>query len=396
MKWDGPVVKDKHAYGSQVGDIVKIVGKALSTENNFKLQAFVSETKKSSKAKPFIAINTGYEGQLSRILNGTFSPVTHPLLTVKAAPGQLSFKQVQNALHLMGMLPPKRFYLFGTPIQASPSPTLHHTGFTTLGLPHTYDLFETPEVDDQIKQLVKNADFGGASVTIPHKLAIIPLLDELTPAARAIGAVNTVIARTAADGSRTLIGDNTDWLGIRNCVSARLSIDAPAPTTGLVIGAGGTSRAAIYALHRLGVQRIYLYNRTRSSAETLAGAFPEEFNIEIVDSVAAFPNDPPTIIISTVPGAATAAAAASKEVDGSSLLLTSALFQTESGVAVDMAYRPAVTALLTLASEKKGWRIVRGVDVLLEQGYAQFALWTGRQCPRSVVSGKVWEKFNQA
>ncbi|KLO15168.1 Pentafunctional AroM protein [Schizopora paradoxa] len=395
MKWDGPVVKDKYAYGSQVGDIVKIVGKALSPEDNFKLRAFVSETRKSANAKPFIAINTGYEGQLSRILNETFSPVTHHLLSVKAAPGQLSFKEIQNALHLMGMLPAKRFYLFGTPIQASPSPTLHNTGFAALGLPHKYDLFETPEVDDKIKQLVKSADFGGASVTIPHKLPIMPLLDELTPEARAIGAVNTVIARVAADGTRRLVGDNTDWIGIRNCVSARLAADAPAPTVGLVIGAGGTSRAAIYALHRLGVQRIYLYNRTRTSAETLAGAFPKDFGIEIVDSVVAFPHDPPTIIVSTVPGAATTSSASKEAVSGGSLLLTSALFQSESGVAVDMAYRPAVTALLSLASEKKGWRIVRGVDVLLEQGYAQFALWTGRQCPRTVVSEKVWEKYNQ-
>ncbi len=103
----------------------------------------------------------------------------------------------------MGMLPAKRFCLFGTPIQASPSPTLHNTGFTTLGLPHTYDLFKTPEADDQIKQLMKNTYFG-ASMTIPHKLAIIPLLDEQTPEARAIGAVNTVIARTVEGGDDSI------------------------------------------------------------------------------------------------------------------------------------------------------------------------------------------------
>lgn len=389
MKWDGQEIKQKHRYASEVGDIVKIVGKAVSFEDNFKLRAFVSAVRQVSNSKPIIAINTGYEGQVSRILNSTLSPVTHSLLTTKAAPGQLSFHQVQTSLHLMGLLPAKRFYLFGTPIQASPSPTLHNSGFSTLGLPHIYDLFETAEVDEQVKQLLKAPDFGGASVTIPHKLTIMPLLDELTPEAQAIGAVNTVVAQLRGDGTRKLLGDNTDWIGIRNCVRAGLPVEPSGPVIGLVLGAGGTSRAALFALHALGAKHIYLYNRTKTSAEVLAAAFPSDFGIEILDVLDVFPHGPPSVIVSTVPGAASTGTK-----PAGFLLLTNALFRSESGgVAVDMAYRPAQTALLSLASAVKGWSVVRGVDVLLEQGYAQFELWTGRRCPRKVVADAVLMKY---
>lgn len=391
MKWDGPLVREKYEQALRIGDIVKLVGKAVSFEDNFALQSFVASVSQSADAKPFIAINTGYEGQISRILNSTFSPVTHPLMVVKAAPGQLSFAQIQTALHLQGQLPARRFYLIGTPISSSPSPTLHNTGFKTLGLPHTYSLFETAEVDESVKTLLKAPDFGGASVTIPHKLAIIPLLDDLTPEAKAVGAVNTVICTKNSDGSRTLLGDNTDWMGILNTIRTNLPLSAP-PTTGLIIGAGGTSRAAIYALHKLGLHCIYLFNRSHGAAEELAATFPASYHIKVIDGLESFSGEPPAVIVSTVPGAATST---SKHAEGS-LYLPKSILSAKAGVAVDMAYRPSVTPLLSLALAAEGWRAVRGVDVLLEQGFAQFNSWTDRQCPRRVVTEHVLAMYNSA
>ncbi|KAL5521097.1 hypothetical protein ACEPAG_9019 [Sanghuangporus baumii] len=390
MKWDGPQVKEKYEKAAELGDVIKIVGKANSLEDNFALRGFITSVDSKPRAKPFIAINTGYEGQLSRILNTTLSPITHPLMSVSAAPGQLSFAQIQTALHLLGQLPARKYYLLGTPINASPSPMLHNTGFQTLGLPHTYGLFETPEVDASVKSLLRSSEFGGASVTIPHKLAIMPLLDELSAEAKCIGAVNTVIAKPGADGSVILRGDNTDWIGIRSCVLARLPADADLPAAGLVIGAGGTSRAALYALHSLGTRRIYLYNRTRRSAEALRDAFPE-YGIELLDNLDSFPGAAPTIIVSTVPGSATAL-----EQGSARLLLTKATLSANQGVVVDMAYKPAETPLLSLAASIPGWKAVRGVDVLLEQGFAQFELWTGRRCPRKEVTKRVWDKYNSS
>lgn len=389
LKWDGTAVREYYKRAASLGDIVKIVGKALSAEDNLTLRAFVASIEASMDAKPLIAINTGYEGQMSRILNSTFSPITHPLMTVSAAPGQLSFPQIQTALHLVGLLPAKKFYLLGSSISSSPSPTLHNTGFRVLGLPHSYGLFETAEVDESIKALVKSADFGGASVTIPHKLSIIPLMDELTPCAKAIGAVNTVFPVPGPGGVTRLVGDNTDWLGIRNSILARLPVDMSAPEVGLVIGAGGTARAALYAMRSLSVKRILLYNRTRESAEALISAFPD-CGIELISSVESFPDGAaPTLIVSTVPGSATAL---EKTKEG--LLLSRAIFSARKGVVVDMAYRPAETPLLSLAKNEAGWASARGVDVLLEQGYEQFVAWAGRRCPRKQVIEKVMEMYN--
>ncbi|KAF7377655.1 Pentafunctional AROM polypeptide [Mycena sanguinolenta] len=272
MKWDGPVVKEKYAIADTVGDIIKIVGKADALRDNFALYNFVSEANSKPKAKPIIAINMGLEGQMSRILNPTFSPVSHPLLPVKAAPGQLSFAEIQKALHLIGQLPSQRFVLFGNPIAYSMSPTLHNKGFEVLGLPHFYELQETTEVGQEIKATITAPDFGGASVTIPFKLDVIPLLDKLSPAAEAIGAVNTIIPVRTNGTNCILYGDNTDWLGIRACIQSR--VEAGSIHAALVIGAGGTARAAIYALQALGAEKIYLFNRTRSSAQKLADAFP--------------------------------------------------------------------------------------------------------------------------
>ncbi|KAF7795466.1 hypothetical protein EIP86_006627 [Pleurotus ostreatoroseus] len=390
LKWSGKQIETIYKDAERIGDIVKIVSKANSLEDNLALYEFVSRMSAQPNAKPILAINMGVEGQLSRILNRTLSPITHPLLPSKAAPGQLSFTQIQTALHLMGQLPTKRFFLFGTPIQYSMSPMLHNTAYKVLGLPHKYELLETKTVGEEIKAALASPDFGGASVTIPFKLDVIPLLDSLSPHAEAIGAVNTIVPLRREDGTVALYGENTDWLGIRECIVARLPATSARPKAALVIGAGGTARAAIYALSKIGVRTIYLFNRTRASAEALVQAFPN-VDVRIIDRLGAWPVDAPTVIVSTVPASATT-------LDGTSLdalYLPAEIFAKDSeGVVVDMAYRPALTPLLQLAGNvAKGWKCVRGLDVLLEQGYAQFFLWTNRQCPKRAVAEVVQKAY---
>ena len=392
LAWDGTEVKQKYQDADKFGDIIKIVGKANTLEDNFTLHSFVKKVTTTPGSKPVLAINMGIAGQMSRILNSTFSPVTHPLLPNKAAPGQLSFKEIQTALSLIGQLPPQKYYLFGTPISHSMSPTIHNTGFETLGLPHEYELLETKEVDEQIKATITAPEFGGASVTIPFKLDVIPLLDTLSPEAKTIGAVNTIIPVTKPDGSRTLHGDNTDWQGIREAILSRLPTRVTQPDAGLIIGAGGTSRAAIHALQRLGTKKIYLFNRTRSSAQALVDAFPDA-KIELVEGLGNWSGSPPSIVISTVPASATAT---EQDVTGS-VYLPESIFEAHSGIVVDMAYKPAETPLLSLAKAVgKGWQSVRGVEVLLEQGYVQFELWTGRRAPKKVIAETVLRKYESS
>ncbi|KAG6890048.1 hypothetical protein C0995_012506 [Termitomyces sp. Mi166 len=392
LKWNGPTVKEQYELANRFGDIIKIVGKANTVQDNFQLYDFVAKVTSLPSSKPIIALNMGVEGQMSRILNSTFSPITHPLLPIKAAPGQLSFKQIQEALHLLGLSPARRFYLFGTPIAHSMSPTLHNTGFEILGLPHKYELLETADVGAEIKAAIASPDFGGASVTIPHKLDVIPLLDELSPAAEAIGAVNTIIPRATSLSGNTwkVLGDNTDWLGIRDSISEYVTdIDIA-----LVIGAGGTSRAAIYALQSLNAKTIYLHNRTTDKARELAAALPSA-RIEVLTAVEQWPAGAasPSVIVSTVPATAQTSAA------GNNIFpLSSKLFEYRNGpaVVVDMAYKPKETPLLKLAAEAgENWKTVPGLEVLLKQGYAQFEKWTGRQCPKKKVATRVRSKYDE-
>ncbi|ESK85468.1 pentafunctional arom polypeptide [Moniliophthora roreri MCA 2997] len=390
MKWDGAEVQVKYDLADSLGDIVKIVGKANSLQDNFELQRFVTKMNRRPNAKPFLAINMGTEGQMTRILNTTLTPVTHPLLPNRAAPGQLSFAEIQQALHLLGQKPLKKFYLFGNPIQHSLSPTLHNTGFQLLGLPYDYSLFQTDEIGKEIRDIVSAPNFGGASVTIPFKLDIIPMLDELSPAAKSMGAVNTIVAKSAADGSRVLYGDNTDWLGIKGSISARI---APGDIhAALIIGSGGTARAAIYALFDLGAKCIYLYNRTQEKAIALQKEFSEA-NIQVLDKLGQWPESTPpaNVIISAVPATDT-----SIEPQPNSLYLPASLFAYRDGpgVVIDMAYKPVETPLLQLAiTTANNWATAQGVEVLLQQGYYQFEAWTGRRAPKASISKTVWEKY---
>ncbi|KAK9763328.1 3-dehydroquinate dehydratase (3-dehydroquinase) [Basidiobolus ranarum] len=375
MKWDSDAVQERYNLASKYGDIVKLISVATTFSDNFACQKFV-ESKQSHK--PTIAINMGPIGQLSRILNPVLTPVTHPLMPNKAAPGQLSVSEIHQSRALMGLDTPKQFFLFGTPISHSMSPTLHNAGFQALGLPHRYGLYESSTVDP-LKEVIHAPNFGGASVTIPHKLDIIPLLDEVTATAQEVGAVNTIIVKETAGGNQTLIGDNTDWLGIYNTAKRALPA-AVKLDNGLVIGAGGTSRAALYALHRLGVSKIYLFNRTHAKAQALASEC--KFEVIPIESLNQLSSVNLQVVVSTIPA------------DKSDLELPDHLFQGATpGVAVELAYKPRKTSFLQQA-EKSGWASVEGVQILIEQGLWQFRSWTGRHAPRAQMETQVNSKYD--
>jgi len=309
-------------------------------------------------------------------LNQYLTPVTHPLLPSKAAPGQLSVAEIHNALYLIGQLPKKKYYVFGTPIAQSMSPTLHNTGFEVLGLPHYYDIFESDDVA-AVKPIIEDVEFGGGSVTIPHKISIIPFLDQITEHSKSIGAVNTILVDENRNG-RKLIGDNTDWLGIFHSIKDLIEINPK--TTSLIIGAGGTSRAALYALHQLGVSTIYLYNRTQSKITELIDHFPT-YGIVPLSSLSEQILNPPQIIISTIPAT-------------SNLEIPDEVFSFgKGGVIVEMAYKPRRTKLLIKGNEK-GWICIEGIQVLIEQGVWQFKSWIGINAPRNIICKNVYEKYN--
>lgn len=350
----------------QYGDIIKLVGVGRKVEDNFDLLRFKSRMA-SDQGPPIIAVNMGSAGQLSRVLNGFLTPVSHPALPFKAAPGQLSAAEIRQALALVGEAKSLNFYLFGKPISQSRSPALHNGLFGRCGLPHQYHLLETDNVAD-VKDTLRNPSFGGASVTIPLKMDIIDELDELTEAARTIGAVNTVIPvhGTAEDGAQRLLGDNTDWKGIAYALREGGLEEVSNESAAMVVGSGGTTRAAVFALHSLGFSRIYVVGRTAKNVTAMIADFPRSYNLQAVTDAATI-TTLPNVIVSTIPGDKPIDSATEEVISG---VVNASATTSHKRVLLDMAYKPRETPAVKLA-ESAGWQTIPGLEVLASQGWYQ-------------------------
>jgi shikimate-5-dehydrogenase len=242
-------------------------------------------------------------------------------------------------------------------------------------LPYHYSIHETPAVDESIEHIIGLPEFGGASVTFPHKLQIGKLLDSISPSAQKVGAVNTVIAQGTGT-ERKLHGENTDWIGIKRCIE-RSSPKELSSSAGLVLGAGGAARAACYALQKLGVAELLVVNRTLSKAEDMVSLFDQVPTrcFDTLEHAMEATHAPLRVIVACVPAD-----------DLTKDKIPSELFSSsENGVLVEMAYRPQVTGMMESAADNKGWQICRGIDVLEEQAYEQFQMWTGRPAPMEVM-----------
>ncbi|KAJ4253913.1 hypothetical protein NW762_010311 [Fusarium torreyae] len=295
--WDSPtrwsIVQRAQSLGC---DVARIYQEATSLADNFAVQYFVHRVKSSREITiPIIAYNTGHLGRMSRCFNSILSPVTHPLareLVPDCPSNSLStVQEAQNAIFSSFLLDEQYFGIYGNSTSQSLSPEMHNAAFNLLGMPHRYKIF-LHESLDELFELIKDPNFGGASITAPFKTAVIPKLDFMSDEAKAIGAVNTLLClksptmdslldRNRAGPTVALFGANTDWIGIHTCVQRNLSpINAVRRrTTGLILGAGGMARAAAYALIRLGVKTIFVHNRTRSRA----GKLVKQFNSQECD-----------------------------------------------------------------------------------------------------------------
>ncbi|KAK7979820.1 hypothetical protein PG989_012277 [Apiospora arundinis] len=377
LSWSNGGFQKWYNKALQYGDVVKLIGFAKTMEDNFACIKF-RKNMLAAYDTPVIALNMGTAGKLTRIMNGFLTPVSHPDLPFKAAPGQLSAAEIRAGLALVGELETKQFYLFGKPISASRSPALHNALFHKTGLPHSYQRHETDDAAS-VKDIIRSPDFGGASVTIPLKLDIMKLIDDVTDSAKTIGAINTIVPGPSPDGKGVrLVGTNTDWMGIAYTLrDADVGIkDKSKPTSAMVVGSGGTTRAAVFALHSLGYSPIYLVARNTEVAEKIRSEFPADYNLEIPNGDASQVQGVPAVVISTIP--------ADRPIDASiEPLIKEVLERTPKKdepngehVLLDMAYKPRVTPLMELA-KPCGWKTIPGLEVLCSQGYYQFQLWTG-------------------
>lgn len=372
LKFNNPVWEDSYKSALDLGvDIVKFVGMATEVYDNTLLETFRS----THTQKPLILMNMGELGKLSRVLNTVLTPATASVLPSASAPGQLTVAEIARIRSELGLLRAKLFYIVGEPISHSRSPQLHNTAFKLLGLPHQYKRFETHDADE-VYELTKQADFGGCSVTIPLKLDVMKHLEGLTENAKVIGSVNTVFKKNGA-----LWGDNTDWIGIRDSL---INHGVSGPQAGLVVGAGGTARAAVYALKKLGAKKIFLVNRTASKLKEIQELFPQDYGVEILSEPS---KTSVQVVVSCVPGTAPIDDGLQKQLEG--VFAASGKFTL-----LDAAYKPEVTNIMALAKDKYGAHIIGGKEMLVYQGIEQFRIWTGRNAPfEEVYEAVVGEKY---
>jgi shikimate dehydrogenase len=266
--------------------------------------------------------------------------------------------------------------LLGHPVEHSRSPHLHNAAFRAQGVNAVY--VATPVRPDALAAGVEGLralQFLGANVTVPHKEAVRPLMDEVSERAAAVGAVNTIVR----DGD-ALRGDNTDVAGFLTPLVEAVG-DALEGAPMLVFGAGGAARAVVYGLlDRYGPSRLTLVARRPEQAEALAA------DLEGYD-----PTD--ALRTTTFDAAASAVRASRLLVNATPLGMapeTDATPWPDAGdlgpshVAYDLVYTPEETRFLRAAAEQ-GATTIGGLAMLVEQAAAAYRQWTGRAMPTDAV-----------
>jgi len=272
----------------------------------------------------------------------------------------------------------KRVVLIGHPVAHSLSGAMQQAAFDELGIDARYELWDRAPIAlvDAIAEL-RNDDFLGANVTIPHKERVVPMVDRLTEEAGATGAVNTI----TREGKR-LIGHNTDVPGFKVALD-RLVGKQKMPRQAVVLGAGGGARAVVYGLITQGFQRIIVFNRHLHRAEGLVRHFGRSaahmelrampWHESIIESELARTK---VLVNATSIGLTSDASPVPAEVLNSELLV------------LDLIY--ARTRLLRDA-DSAGATTADGELMLLHQGAAAFTLWTGQPAPLELMQARLAE-----
>lgn len=257
----------------------------------------------------------------------------------------------------------KRYGIVGYPLTHTLSPRMHNRAFAFLGLEAVYEAYPVPSAEGAIG-VIREVPLQGASVTIPHKEAIIEHLDGVDEVSREIGAVNTVLR----DGD-ALLGTNTDWEGFLRALKEVTSLRGK---EALILGAGGAARAAAYALVREGAT-FTVTSRTLQKAERVAA----DFGGKAIpwEKRGLWEGD---VIVNATPLGSKGERPLSGEVIGAHM------------VVMDMVYSPRRTPLLEEAS-RRGAKVVEGLRMLLFQGARQLWLWLGLEAPEEVM----WEALTE-
>jgi quinate dehydrogenase len=215
----------------------------------------------------------------------------------------------------------------------------------------------------------------GAAITMPHKIAIIPHLDSLTPEGAAVGAINTLFLRQCpTTGKRLYMGTNTDVIGIRDSFYQNVSDPDSCfhGRPGLVIGGGGAARSAVYALRRMmKASTIYLVNRDRREVkavidECTARGYGEGL-VDVASVEEAEGLESPGAVVACVPNFTPRTA---EEVEARRVLKC-LLGKEHKGAILEMCYHPSPWTEIAEVSQKLGWQVILGTEAMIYQGLEQ-------------------------
>lgn len=257
---------------------------------------------------------------------------------------------------------------------------MHNAAFAAAGIDGVYlPLPVRPEDVGEAVAGLRALGFGGANVTIPHKQAVIPFVDDLSPAAQAIGAVNTIVVRP--DGR--LFGDNTDAAGfLADLAGHGITLGKQEDDGALVLGAGGSARAVVFALATSGVP-VTIAARRPEQAQALIDQLLPHLSAAPSPRILAAPLSnlqPPTsdfgLIINCTPLGMTPHIAASPWPD--------ALPFHPDQIVYDLVYNPPDTRLMQQARGDNA-RAFNGLGMLLHQGALAWQQWTGQPAPLAVM-----------
>ncbi len=254
--------------------------------------------------------------------------------------------------------------VIGDPISHSLSPAIHNAAFDALGLDWACVALPVRRgaAGDAVTG-IRALGLRGVSVTMPHKHAVIDSLDEVTDAARSLGAVNCI---TANDGR--LVGDNTDGAGFLAGLRADLAFE-PKGRCCVVLGAGGAASAVVLALADAGAESVVVVNRTEESARRAAALAGRAGRVGTPDDI----RDAELLVNATPVGMEGAGAT----VDD---LPVGPEFLHDRLLVADLIYHPSRTRLMDVA-ESMGARAANGVSMLVHQAAVAFESWTGREAP---------------
>ena len=268
---------------------------------------------------------------------------------------------------------PKKFGLIGHPVGHSLSAVMHNAVFKELNLPHTYEAFNvTPE---NLKEFIETTDLDGMNVTIPHKVEVMKLVDDLDQSAIDIKAVNTI------QFNNKKVGHNTDGFGFSHSLEEEgITLEEK---NVLVVGAGGASRAILVSLVN-NKANVTLTNRTRQKAEDLI----KELNLDIKiadynpESLKQILKETDIIVNTTSIGMHpnTKATPVPKEL------------LKPNHIIFDAVYNPLKTKLIQDA-ESIGCKTISGVNMLVHQGAQSLRIWLGIEPPIQTMKDAVLENL---